>query len=140
MSRSYDDIINQAYPVPTKHPRMSAADRAAQFSPFAALTGYEDSIEDASKLWHKKVKLDASSIEELNRKIVFLSEHIQQKPEITVTYYLRNPYQFGGAYFCKTGFLKKVDNYQHFLLYTDGTCILMDDIYRIEGEIFQNFE
>lgn len=140
MNQSYDDIINLAYPIPTKHPRMSAADRAAQFSPFAALTGYDDAIAEAGKLWHKKVKLESSAVEELNRKIQFLAEHIAEKPEITVTYYLRNPYKVGGAYFTKTGILKKVDNYQHFLLCTDGTCILMDDIYSIDAELLSNFE
>lgn len=140
MSSSYEDIIRHAYPIPTKRARMSPADRAAQFSPFAALTGYEDTISETGRLTERKVKLDPSVKEELNRRILFLAEHISQRPEITVTYYLRDPYKMGGAYFKKTGNLKKVDSYQNFLLYTDGTSILMDDIYQIEGEVLKELE
>ena len=140
MKQSYEDILHHAYPIPTKRARMSASDRAAQFSPFAALTGYEDAIAETGRLTQKKIKLDSSVKEEMNRKIFFLAEHIGQRPEITVTYYLRDPYKKGGAYFSKTGILKKVDRYQHFLLYTDGTSILMDDIYNIEGDIFKQME
>lgn len=140
MSRSYDDILQNAYPIPSKRVRMSPADRAAQFSPFAALSGYDDTIAETGRLTQKKVRLDSSVKEELNRKITFLAEHLPLRPEITVTYYLRDPYKVGGAYVSKTGFLKKIDTYQHFLLYTDGTSILIDDIYNIEGPILQGIE
>lgn len=140
MNKSYDDIIRHTYPHPSKRAKMSAADRAAQFSPFAALTGYDEAISETGRLTYKKVNLTPSAKEELNRKILFLAEHVAQKPEITVTYYLRDPYKLGGAYITKTGILKKVDHYQHFLLYSDGTSILMDDIYEIEGEILKQLE
>lgn len=140
MTQSYDDIIHHAYPVPTKRARMSAADRAAQFSPFAALTGYDDAITETERLTQRKVQLDPSVKDELNRKIHFLSERITQHPQITITYYLRDPYKVGGAYFTKTGYLKKIDHYQHFLLYSDGTSILMDDIFSISGDILKDFD
>ncbi len=140
MSQSYDDIIKTAYPIPSKYPKMSVTGRAAQFSPFAALTGYSDAIEESGRLTKRKAKLDPSVKEELNRKLYYLSTITQELPEITVTYFLRDPIKMGGTYFKKTGNLKRVDTYQHFILYTDGTLILMDDIFQIEADVLQDLE
>ena len=86
-NKKYDDIINLPHHVSLTHPHMSRLDRAAQFSPFAALTGYDAAIKETARLTDKKVELGEYELEELNRTLLELSDHISQHPQVMVTYF-----------------------------------------------------
>ena len=95
----YDDVINRQHPTSKKHPRMSNMNRAAQFAPFAALTGYEESIEESARLTDRKIELSEYEIEELNTRLYFIKEHIKDRPKVTITYFQPDGRKDGGAYF-----------------------------------------
>ena len=95
----YDDIINLPHPEPKKHPRMSMENRAAQFSPFAALTGHNEAIKETERLTDSKVELDQDAIEEINRKLMWIKDNIQSSPQATVTYFVPDSKKVGGKYF-----------------------------------------
>lgn len=103
----YDDIINLPHHVSKKHLPMSVADRAAQFSPFAALTGYEDAIAETARQTTEKIPLSETEEELLNRRMNYLKEHISEHPKIKITYFKADKLKAGGAYLTKTGILKK---------------------------------
>ena len=129
---NYDDIINLPHHVSARHPQMSALDRAAQFSPFAALTGHEAVIAETARLTEVKAELDETRKETLNAVLQFLSEHIAAAPEIAVTYFVPDARKEGGAYLQITGAAKTLEDTAHKLVMQDGTVIPIDDIYEIE--------
>lgn len=131
----YSDIITLPHHVSTKHPQMSAIDRAAQFSPFAALTGHEAAIAETARLTDVKAEPDETQKEMLNVKLQIIKEHILSKPEIAVTYFVPDARKEGGAYLRVIGAVKKVDETDHKLIMQNGTVIPMDDIYEIESSI-----
>lgn len=134
MSGNYDDIIHLPHPTSERHVRMPMIDRAAQFSPFAALTGFDDAIEETGRLTQFKIQLDESAIAELDRVLASLSENIRQQPSVTVTYFQEDVRKSGGAYVKFRGNLKKLDEYTHRLIFTDGTAIYIDDILELEPD------
>ena len=131
---AYDDIINLPYP--QKPRRMSNYNRAAQFSPFAALTGHDDAIKETARLTDKKIELDETTKMILNEKFNFIMEHIYDQPEITVTYFIPDTLKDGGMYVDFVGKVKKYDYLNRILCFTDNTEIKVDDILEIESEIF----
>lgn len=133
----YDDIINLPHPTSTKHARMSIANRAAQFMPFAALTGYDDAVGEASRLTEKKVELDENSKEILNNKLIYLEEHSKENPEVTITYFVPDERKDGGEYQTITGKYKKTDTYTHMIILLDGVRIMIDDILDIQVQYIQ---
>lgn len=128
MSGPYDDIMDLPHPASKSHPRMSIHDRAAQFSPFAALTGHAAAIAETARLTDRKMELDEDTRAELDRKQVVLLEHIDEQPEITVTWFRPDERKDGGAYVTTTGRLKKIDQVERVLVLTDGTRIELKDI------------
>lgn len=128
----YDDIINLPHHVSTRHPQMPLADRAAQFSPFAALTGHEAAILETARLTDTFVELDEDRKAELNEQLQLLRETQSQKPEIEVTCFQPDPKKSGGAYMTIRGRVKKIDEYNRQLLLTDGTVLPMKYLYSIE--------
>ena len=126
MTHPYADILDLPYPFPTDRPRMSEADRAAQFSPFAALTGYEESIRETARRTDRKIELSEDAKKELNQKLVTLHEH----PELTAsfTYFEPDLYKKGGAYLEATGKVTKIDTVQDAVWLDNGTGIWMEDI------------
>lgn len=132
----YDDIINLPHPVSAKHPRMTAIDRAAQFSPFAALTGHEAAIKETARLTDERMELDESSKELLDARLQLIREHLAEKPEVTVTFFKQDEKKRGGAYVKVTGRVKKIDEYEGKLVLEGGVSIHMADVTAIEGEIF----
>lgn len=132
MSGKYDDIIHLPHPVSTKHPRMSLHDRAAQFSPFAALTGHSAAIDETARLTDRKVERNEEKRAELDRKWKYLQENVDTHPEITVTHFIADEKKEGGIYVTTNARLKKVDSYKGILVFVDGTCIYFDDIFEIE--------
>ena len=134
----YDDIIHLPHHVSKTRPQMSMEDRAAQFSPFAALTGYDAAILETGRLTEDKLELGEETQAILDRKQRYLAEIIDTKPEITVTYVVPDEKKSGGAYSTVTGFLKRIDEYERVLMLTDGRKIQLDAILDIESEEFEN--
>lgn len=131
----YDDIINLQHPVSSKHPRMNLIDRAAQFSPFAALTGYDAAIKETGRLTDRKIELDENEKAILNEKIQIIMEAYDKKPEVTLTFYQPDERKEGGAYVSVVGKVKKIDAYERTIILEDRNCIPIDDIYEIESDI-----
>lgn len=133
----YEDIINLPHHVSKTRPQMSMLDRAAQFSPFAALTGYDAAIKETGRLTDEKQELDDDTKAALDMKQAYLMEMIDEQPEISVTYFLPDTKKAGGAYATVTGKLKRFDEYERLLILTDGKKIPMDDIADIESNLFR---
>lgn len=104
---SYDDIIHLPHPVSPRHPQMPLADRAAQFSPFAALTGHDAAIRETARLTDSPVELEESGKEQLDRQLLLVQENLAQKPEIEVTYFQPDEKKSGGVYVTVCGRVKK---------------------------------
>lgn len=105
--------------------------RGAQFAPFAALTGHDDAIEETARLTDGKILLSEFEQEEINRLLQFLSEHLDESPKVTVTYFVPDERKQGGAYLTNTGVLKKIRLSDQTLVFSDGTQILIADIFKI---------
>ena len=130
--KPYADIIDLPHHTSGTRPRMSRSARAAQFAPFAALTGYSDVIEESGRYTSERRELSESSTEELNRKLLALAEVIERMPEITVTYFVPDSKKSGGAYIKRRGRLKKIDEFKRCLVMQDKSLIPIDDIFEIE--------
>ena len=111
-------------------------DRAAQFSPFAALTGYEEAIYETGRLTEERAELDEEEKAILDRKQRLLLEKLDELPTLTVTYFVPDEKKSGGAYIRKAGNLKKINPSERWMLLTDGTKIPLDDVMSIESKLF----
>ena len=127
----YDDIINLPHHQSKNHPHMSLHDRAAQFAPFAALTGYDDAVKEAMRLTDSKPELDENQLEELDQKLADLMTRIEEHPEVTITYFEPDDKKEGGAYVTCVGKLKKIDIYEKQLVLTGNRFIRICDIVSI---------
>ena len=136
MNDRYDDIIHLPHHVSKTRPQMSMMDRAAQFSPFAALTGYDAAIKETGRLTDEKIELGEETKAVLDRKQCYLSNMISVQPEITVTYFLPDERKSGGTYLSVTGKLKRIDEYERMMILTDGKKIPLDDIMDIESNLY----
>lgn len=116
----YDDIINLPHHQSQNHPHMSLHDRAAQFAPFAALTGYNDAVKEARRLTDSKPELDENQLEELDQKLAELMTRIVERPEVAVTYFEPDEKKEGGAYIACVGKLKKIEGYKRQLVFETG--------------------
>ena len=134
----YEDIIHLPHPVSKTRPQMPMSDRAAQFSPFAALTGYDAAIRETARLTDKKLVLDEETCALLDRKQQYLFEIIAEKPEITVTYFVPDERKDGGSYVTVTGKLRRIDLCARLLVLIDGRNIPLDDIAGLESKRFGN--
>lgn len=132
MNGKYDDIIGLPHHVSRKRAPMSMTDRAAQFSPFAALTGYDAAIAETGRLTEGYVDLGEGSKEALNEKLKRLQAAQQSRPEVTVTYFCPDERKQGGSYRTVSGRIKKVDGTGQRLLFTDGTQIPFEMILAVE--------
>ena len=133
----YEDILNLPHHVSKTRPQMSMLDRAAQGSPFAALTGYDDAIKETGRLTDEKIEMDEDRKAALDMKQAYLIEMIDEQPEISITYFLPDAKKSGGAYVTVTGNLKRFDEYERLLILTDSRKIPMDDIANIECDLFK---
>jgi hypothetical protein len=134
-SKDYSDIINLPHPVSKKHPQMSLYDRAAQFSPFSALTGHEAAIAETGRLTEERTELDEDAKERLDEKLQYLLSRLQvcgsEELPIRVTYFVPDEKKEGGAYQEYTGSLKRLDAYARALIFSDATEISLDAVYDI---------
>ena len=138
-NHSYDDIINLPNPTSTKHPRMPLSDRAAQFSPFAALTGHEAAIKETARRTDEKLMLSDEVIAEINVKLNLIAETIGTQQRIRITYFVPDNKKAGGAYISCSGCVKKIDEYEHTVVMEDKTVIPIEQISDIEGEMFGDY-
>ena len=135
-SGPYADIIHLPHHVSKEHPRMSLRDRAAQFSPFAALVGYEEVIDETARLTTPKRELDEGEKAELDRRIGLLLAHLGEKPVVTVEYFVPDALKSGGSYEFKSGPVVKISPARKNLTLADGAVIRFVNIVGIEGELF----
>ena len=136
ISHKYDDIINLPHHVSKKHPQMSLHDRAAQFSPFAALTGHKAAINEIARLTDEKQILSEDVIAKLNEQLNLIKENIGTNQTVTITYFVPDDKKSGGAYISHTGVVKKIDEYNHTVILTDKTVIPIEQISEIQSDIF----
>lgn len=139
MSGPYDDIINLPHHVSATRPQMSLANRAAQFSPFAALTGFEEAIVETSRLTDERIELAEGKIAVLDRKLAILADTINDHPEISVTYFQPDVRKEGGAYITAIGTVKKIDDVERVIVLVNGEQIAIADVSEIEGEVFEAY-
>ena len=131
-SHRYDDIINLPHPVSDRHPRMPMIDRAAQFSPFAALTGYDAAIVETARLTERRRELTEDEQNILSRQLNELQGRLRSDPVVTLTFFRPDARKEGGRYLTVTGVAKRVDSVRGVLELSDGTAIPFADIMRME--------
>lgn len=132
MSGKYDDIINLPHPTSKKHPRMSRQNRAAQFSPFAALTGYDTAIRETARITEDRRELSEDAAVELNYKISLLQQEQAGVKKIKVIYFRQDTTKDGGAYREEDGDFKRIKSSEGILELTNGIQIPLEDIFKIE--------
>ncbi|MBQ2884840.1 MAG: hypothetical protein IJE43_13860 [Alphaproteobacteria bacterium] len=138
--KKYADIIDLPHHQSDTRPKMSNYDRAAQFSPFAALTGHADSIKETARLTDEYSEPSEEMKAIMNEKILFLMEQLENQPEITITFFKPDEKKQGGAYITITGVVKKIKTYERQIQMTTGDLIPIDMIFGIDGEIFSRID
>ncbi len=138
-SHEYSDIINLPHPESRKHKRMSMRDRAAQFSPFAALTGHDAAIKETARLTDSFVDLDETMKTSLDEKLVLILEKLNEKPHVTITYFLKDERKAGGSYEVAEGEIRKVDFYERVIVMEDQSRILLEHVVDIDSDIFREY-
>ena len=133
----YADIIGLPHHTSRTRPRMSLSARAAQFAPFAALTGYGAAVDETARLTDDRIVLDENAKAMLDGKLLIIADHITEHPEITVTYFEPDKKKSGGAYVSVTGQVKEIDEYERIVRLCDGMKIPIEQIYGIVSELFE---
>ena len=131
-NHKYDDIIHLEHPVSKTHPQMSLYDRAAQFAPFAALTGHAAAIRETARRTDEKRVLSDEVLEELNEKLNIISANIGTEQLVDITYFVQDERKAGGEYVTHSGIVKRI--------MADATIIPIEDISRIESDLFSGLE
>ena len=140
MNGKYDEIMGLPHHVSKTRPQMPISDRAAQFAPFAALTGYDAAIKETGRLTDERIELDVEALSALDMKYQLLMEALDEAPEVTITYFQPDERKAGGKYVSAVGTVKKIDDFERRITMRDGTRIPMDDVLSIDGELFSSLE
>ena len=138
MNGKYDEIVGLPHHVSKTRPQMPMSDRAAQFAPFAALTGYDSAIKETGRLTNERIELDEDALTALNVKYQFLMDALDEEPEIKITYFKPDERKAGGEYVSAIGAVKKVDDFERLITMQDGTRIPMDDVYDMSISVITN--
>ena len=128
----YDDIINLPHHQSTERAHMSLHDRAAQFAPFAALTGHEEAIEETARVTDEKTTLDESTVAKINEMLFDIAQHLSEKKTVSITYFVPDKKKSGGAYLTDVGIIKKIDELEQTVLMDSSMMIPMQEIRNIE--------
>lgn len=136
----YDDIIGLPHPVSRKHPRMPLENRAAQFAPFAALTGYDAAIQEKARLTDKRIELDEDEKAKISDRLQLIQEHIEAHLDVTITFFQPDGRKDGGAYVDIAGCIKKIDVLERVIVMTNGKVIPIDDVVAVTGELFRGID
>ncbi len=137
-SHRYDDLLDLPHHVSSTRPPMSMGGRAAQFAPFAALTGYDAAVREAARLTQPRAELDENNKALLNEKLQQLRELLEERPEAVITYYVPDERKAGGAYIHAAGPLKKIDEDRRVIVMADGTAIPFEQVYGIESSALRD--
>ena len=140
MNRKYNEIMGLPHHVSKTRPQMPMSDRAAQFAPFAALTGYDAAIKETGRLTDERIELDVEALSALDMKYQLLMEALDEAPEVTITYFRPDERKAGGKYVSAVGAVKKIDDFERRITMQDGAKIPMDDVLSIDGELFSTLE
>ena len=132
----YEDIVDLPHHISKKHPQPTMADRAARFAPFAAITGYEEMVLEEARVTDERIEMDESSKVALNEKLNMILEFVDEQPEVSITYFEPDMRKAGGAYITVIGTVKRIDEYEHLVIMTDGKKINIDEIYNLQSELF----
>lgn len=138
MTGPYDDIIDLPHHTSSKHPRMSRIDRAAQFSPFAALSGHDAAIAETARLTSQRIELAEDSENALDKKLQNLSEMIIYQPQVSITYFVPDSRKTGGAYQSVTGIVKRVDTIKRCIVLDNKAEIPLDEIIDLSCELLKS--
>ena len=133
----YDSIINLPHYELKNHKRMSTYSRAAQFSPFAALTGYSDSVKETARSTDKERNLSEDMKSKIDMKLQLIEEHIKERPKITVLYFVKDKKKSGGEYLEYTGNVRRIDIVGRNIIFVDKKIINLEDIYEINTEFMK---
>lgn len=133
----YGDIINLPHHQSNKHPHMSLHDRAAQFAPFAALKGYDDEIIETARLTDERLELSNEDMALLNERLHIIIDNIKSNPEVEITYFVPDDKKSGGAYVTAKGNIRRIDDVERIIYFTNDMKISIEDLYRIDGELFE---
>lgn len=128
----YDDIIQLPHHQSTKRAHMSLHDRAAQFAPFAALTGHDAAIEETARLTEDEITLDDNAIADINEKLYEISQHLSERWRVSITYFRPDEKKKGGKYLTDVGTIQKIKEAERLILMDSGMQIKMEQIIRIE--------
>lgn len=137
---NYEDIINLPHYEPKYHTRMTIKARSAQFAPFSALTGYEESVKETARLTDKKIELNEGLKILINNKLQILIDNLKNNPEATFTYFIKDKNKEGGKYINVTGSIKKIDINKNIVVLTNKMVIPIIDIINITSDLFKMFE
>ena len=140
MTDNYDDLLHLPHPTSKTHPRMSRLDRAAQFSPFAALTGYDDAVKETARLTDRRVELGDDELAALDERLRLVLAWENDPPLVSVTWFQPDQRKEGGSYVTTQGRIRKVDELKRILVMEDGGKIPVDDIVEMDSEIFNCVE
>ena len=137
MKDSYDDIIDLPRHISKTRPKMDLIDRAAQFSPFAALTGYEAAIKETARITEERVELDEYVLGALSNRLQIIADRITERPEISITHFQPDSKKTGGSYRTTVGKVKQINDYERIVVMEDGTKIPIEEIVKLDGEVFE---
>lgn len=140
MKDIYRDIIDLPHHVSNKRPQMPRLNRAAQFAPFAALTGYDAAVTETARTTDRRIELDENERQEIDRRLGILLARLPEQTDISITYFKPDERKSGGAYISAAGQIKKIDEYERCVVFFDGAVIPICDILCIEGEIFSKIQ
>jgi hypothetical protein len=140
VNEKYQAILDHPHHVSKTRPRMPMADRAAQFLPFAALTGYDAAIRETGRLTDQKIEMDEETLTLLDEKFQLLKDALSAEPEISLLYFKPDERKAGGAYLTAAGRIRKIDEFERMIVMRDGTKIPMDDVLDMTGSIFSALE
>lgn len=140
MNNKYDEIANLPHHVSETRPQMPMSDRAAQFAPFAALTGYDSAIRETGSLTDERIELDEEALTALNLRYRLLMDALGKEPEVEITFFKPDERKSGGEYVTVIGAIKNIDDFERLITIQDGMKIPMNDILSIDGEIFSMLE
>ena len=140
MNGKYDEIMGLPRHVSKTRPQMPMSDRAAQFAPFAALTGYDSAIKETGRLTDERIELDEGALTALNMRYQLLMDALDEEPEVEITYFKPDERKAGGKYVSAVGAVKKIDDFERRITMQDGAKIPMDEVLSIDGELFSSLE
>ena len=124
----YEDIIHLPHHVSSRRPQMSMKDRAAQFAPFAALTGHEEAVKETARLTASRIELDENEIQLLDQKLQYIRDHLEERQAVRITHFVPDMRKSGGRYLEHDGIVKKIREYDRFIIMEDDTEIPISDI------------